>query len=161
MKKLGLVILAIVILLAGGVAYASIPAADGTINGCYKNNTGALSVIDSAATCPSGSTALNWSQTGPQGPAGGVAGLELVQAFGPIDLAQFKSVTATCPTGKIVIGGGGFTGGGSTVIRDSYASSPSGISPGQSWTVLAYKPVDDGQSWRLSVQAICVDQPTP
>lgn len=58
---------------AAGIAFASIPAPDGTIDGCYKTSApgqGALAVIDSAATCPSGTTALNWNQTGPQGPAG-------------------------------------------------------------------------------------------
>src|SRR5689334_6444701 len=55
---------------AAGVAYASIPGQDGVIHGCYVNRTGALSVIDSAKKCPSGSTALNWNQQGPKGATG-------------------------------------------------------------------------------------------
>lgn len=56
----------------GGIASASIPAPDGTINGCYSNDTHphALYIRDSANTCPSGDTSLNFSQTGPAGPAG-------------------------------------------------------------------------------------------
>lgn len=53
-----------------GVSFASIPASSGTINGCYNNKNGALSVIDSSAKCPNGTTSLNWNQTGPPGPAG-------------------------------------------------------------------------------------------
>jgi len=58
------------VVLAGGMAFASIPAPDGTINGCRKKADGSLRVIDSTATCPNGYTALNWNQTGPQGPNG-------------------------------------------------------------------------------------------
>jgi hypothetical protein len=64
------VITAIVLLLVGGVAYASIPGPGGVINGCYVKSGGALHVIDSGATCASNQTPLNWNQTGPQGPTG-------------------------------------------------------------------------------------------
>jgi hypothetical protein len=55
-----------------GVSGASISDSGGVIHGCYLNKTGDLKVIDSAkvSVCASGSTGLNWSQTGPQGPAG-------------------------------------------------------------------------------------------
>jgi hypothetical protein len=55
-----------------GVAYASIPDASGVIHGCYNNQTGKLRVIDTALnqSCDSFETALNWNQTGPQGPPG-------------------------------------------------------------------------------------------
>jgi hypothetical protein len=55
---------------AGGtaIAYASIPDGSGTIHGCYKTTGGDLRVIDSASsTCKTSETALDWSQTGPQG----------------------------------------------------------------------------------------------
>lgn len=74
------------LLLVGGVAVASIPDASGVIHGCRKTNGGALSVIDSATqTCPAGTVALNWSQTGPTGPSGptgppGVAGVYVVDS---------------------------------------------------------------------------------
>lgn len=53
----------------GGVTYAAIPAPDGTIHTCHDGR-GSLRVIDSDAACGQGETALNFSQTGPQGPAG-------------------------------------------------------------------------------------------
>ena len=71
MKKIAAILAMSLVL--GGVAYASIPDSGGVIHGCYKTtgNVKELIVIDSATqSCPSGYTALNWSQTGPQGAAG-------------------------------------------------------------------------------------------
>jgi len=102
---------AAIVALIGGVAYASIPAADGTINGCYKTNNpakGAVIVIDSAESCPSGYTALNWNQTGPQGPAG-VSGYEVVQnrlSFGAGVTSRNLTAAVNCPLGKVPLGGG-------------------------------------------------------
>jgi hypothetical protein len=56
----GLAALALALLLVGGVAVASIPAPDGTINGCRQDSTGNLRAIDSEETCPSGWSPLNW-----------------------------------------------------------------------------------------------------
>lgn len=54
-----------------GVAYASIPDANGFIHGCFQNGRGILRVIDSATTaCGADETPLNWSQTGAPGPMG-------------------------------------------------------------------------------------------
>jgi hypothetical protein len=53
------------------VAVANIPAADGTITGCYGKKAGNLRVIDAATSqCDSNENKLTWNQTGPQGPAG-------------------------------------------------------------------------------------------
>lgn len=123
MKRL-LVILAAtcaVLAVGAGIAYASIPAPDGTIHGCYKNSTGMLIAIDSSASCPTGYTALNWSQTGPQGPAGtngtngtnGVSGYQVetcnLSGSGSTSLCTDTSSggvfsgTLSCPTGKTAI----------------------------------------------------------
>ena len=59
--------------LAGGaVGVAAIPDSDGAINGCYQKNVGNLRVIDPTAgdECRKPEIAIQWSQTGPQGPAG-------------------------------------------------------------------------------------------
>jgi hypothetical protein len=64
----------------GVAAQAAIPASDGVIAGCFTNravnNAHGLVVVDSAASCPAGTTSLRWNQSGPQGLAGraGVAG---------------------------------------------------------------------------------------
>jgi hypothetical protein len=51
-------------LVAGGIAWASVPAADGTISACYKNKSGDLRVIDTAGqTCNAKKeTMLTWSE---------------------------------------------------------------------------------------------------
>ena len=60
---------ALVLVLAGGVAYATIPAANGTITGCYARSGGTLRVIDPSATnCKQGETQITWSQSGEPGP---------------------------------------------------------------------------------------------
>jgi hypothetical protein len=65
-----LVIACAALLLAlGGVTYAAIPGADSTIHSCYDGR-GSLRVVDEKASCGQGETALNFAQTGPQGPAG-------------------------------------------------------------------------------------------
>jgi hypothetical protein len=59
------------LLVAGGVAYATIPDDHGVIHGCYTRSGGSLRVIDAGVTnCSAKETALNWSVTGPPGPAG-------------------------------------------------------------------------------------------
>jgi len=113
-KALIIGIVAAFVVTVGAIAYASIPGPDGVIHGCYKTTNpaqGSLIAIDSAATCPSGFAALNWNQTGPQGPAGanGVSGYEMVAhqfigvTFNP---GTSYSAVADCPAGKVVLGGG-------------------------------------------------------
>lgn len=59
------------VIAAGGVAYATIPSADGTIYGCYHDKGGTLRVIDDTVSqCRSTETAISWNQIGPQGPQG-------------------------------------------------------------------------------------------
>src|SRR6266542_2753505 len=61
-RKIAVTVSGLVLALAGGAAYASIPAPDGSVHGCYKNSNpakGALITIDSSESCPSGYTALN------------------------------------------------------------------------------------------------------
>lgn len=59
---------------AGGIAYASIPDANGVIHACYSaNGTGIpggtpLKIVD--AGCTNGQAEITWGQAGPQGPAG-------------------------------------------------------------------------------------------
>ncbi|MFI9450051.1 hypothetical protein [Amycolatopsis sp. NPDC052450] len=65
------------ILTAGTVAYAGIPASDGTIHACYNPNSAKvvngsqLNIIDSAtAACSKGQQEISWNKTGPQGAQG-------------------------------------------------------------------------------------------
>jgi Collagen triple helix repeat (20 copies) len=74
---------AIGLLATVGVAYAAIPGADGTIQGCYATSGGVLGVpskgdlrvVDSSTDCRANEQAISWNQRGPagdRGPAGPV-----------------------------------------------------------------------------------------
>jgi hypothetical protein len=154
MRKFVVVLAAVLLMGVGAVvAYASIPGPDGVIHGCRKNSDGSLRVIDSAASCPSGWTALNWSQTGPQGPAGvpGISGYEVVSASAtPVEGAPGLWVAgpanATCPTGKVPLGGGATTGDDEVNLSES---SPNGNG---GWLAAANATFS---AWQLNVYAIC------
>lgn len=93
----------------GSIAYASIPAPNGTIDGCYSNSTHPhqLFIRDSTASCPSGDTSLTWSQTGPAGPAGPAGPLYVTTGTlghsGPISPGSSVSLGATCPSGSVLV----------------------------------------------------------
>jgi hypothetical protein len=158
-----------------GAAYATIPGSDGVIHGCYAKSGGTLRVIDASVTnCKSTETSLNWDQhgqPGPQGPQGepgpagpqgepgvpgGLAGYEQVtvdEQTNP-DVSIFTSATATCPTGKVAVGGGGEilnpTQAGTNVVLD--ASRPISST---TWMADAH-----GLSlfrWTLRVTVICAN----
>jgi hypothetical protein len=98
-----------VLLVGGGTAGAAIVASgpvssSGVIDGCYTNaeiNGSHVFVLqDQGTSCPKGTTAISWNQTGPAGPAGpagatGPAGTTGAQ--GPIGLTG--ATGAPGPTG--------------------------------------------------------------
>ena len=127
----GLVASLVVVVVAA--VRAAIPDPSGVIHACYRAN-GNLRLVDKSS-CTSSETALTWNQTGPQGPAGapGPAGVpgpagtpgpqgppgpqgqpgtpvptgyEIISTHETLPLNGSIEVTATCPTGKRVIGGG-------------------------------------------------------
>jgi hypothetical protein len=71
---------AVGLVVAGGLAYATTRASNGTVNGCYLQGTGTLRVLTGTAqTCKPTEAPIHWSvkgppgakgATGPQGPAG-------------------------------------------------------------------------------------------
>jgi hypothetical protein len=68
--SLALVVALVALAIAvGGAALADIPGPDGVIHACYDSR-GALQVRQHDASCPPNTTALDWNQTGPQGPPG-------------------------------------------------------------------------------------------
>jgi hypothetical protein len=151
MPKFALGIAIGLILATATVAVASIPDGSGVIHGCRDNKSGALRVIDTdrGQTCRSGETTLTWNQAGPQGPAG-IAGYEVVSASGsPVEIAQglwvAGPVTATCPTGKVPLGGGGQTGTSDVRLAESFPTA-------NGWRATANAP---HVSFQLNVYAIC------
>lgn len=123
----GLGVLAIVgaLLLAGGVAYATIPDGNGVIHGCYNTNPargplGALRVVDTGQgqTCGTGESTLAWSQTGPRGATGPQGPQGQQGPVGPSDVwsadgygsnkgiyLQETLTTLTVPAGKYIVEG--------------------------------------------------------
>lgn len=107
--------------------------------------------------------------TGSQGPQGdtgatgsnGVSGQEIVFGTASPDNESAKSVTATCPSGKVLVGGGFLTTNVSDaseiVITSSYPSSTT------TWT--ATGDIDNAlavdSSYSLTAYAICVATPAP
>ena len=65
---------ALAIAVGAGAAIAGIPAADGTINGCYDKQSGQLRLTDpetgTPKSCGAKEIAVQWNQTGPQGETG-------------------------------------------------------------------------------------------
>ncbi len=93
-----------VLALAGGVAYATIPDANGVIHGCYSMTSGRLRVIDSGAgqACTPCEKPLNWSQAGAQPPGPGAAlAYAHVKADGTIDNDSGNITVQKTPTAGI------------------------------------------------------------
>lgn len=91
MKRLSIVVAALFAAAAGGIAYAAIPTAGGTISGCYGKLTGIVRVIDAeeGASCLSRyENPISWSAQGPPGERGPQG------ERGPSD-AYFRAGTAT------------------------------------------------------------------
>src|SRR5215467_1291060 len=126
---------------AAGAAIAGPVGGDGTIHGCY-DRTGSVKVIDASATCPKGYTLLNWSQTGPNGPAGatGPAGPQgPVGPQGPAGPQGAKGDTGAA-------GPQGSPGpAGSAGSLDSMIGSPCDVGTGAQGTLMVtYTPQADG-----------------
>lgn len=150
MKKILSGILALVaIAVTAVIADASIPGPNGVINSCV-GPVGQVRVIDSADSCKTGETALNWNQTGPQGPNGatgpqgpsGISGYDIVS-----QTATASFLTVNCPTGQHVLGGG-FSGANGNGLPDT-SSVPTASNDG--WTV-----TQSGFS-SMTVYAICAN----
>jgi hypothetical protein len=110
-------LVAAVVIAATGIALAVIPAADGTLYGCYLKLGGSLRVVDSASQCTKFEIPISWNQkgqkgetgaTGPQGPQGlqGIQGEEGIQgpqgppgSQGPAGQTGVRSGVAELETG--------------------------------------------------------------
>jgi hypothetical protein len=110
---------------AAAIAFAAIPESNGTINGCYDPSIDPhpLGVVDTPADCKK--TLLQFNQTGPQGPAGTVGGVQLAFAeILPLDDARVTyGATVNCPAGRVLLSGG-FDLGTDAENYDVAASKP-------------------------------------
>ena len=107
--------------------------------------------------------------TGPPGPAGppgprgvpgpkgapGVSGLERVDASSSSSSSNTKSVVATCPSGKRVVGGGAqATGSGANKVSVNQNFPDSA---GNKWNANGVEVVATAASWALSAYALCAN----
>jgi hypothetical protein len=133
----------------GGIAYASIPSSGGIIHGCYMKSSGVLRVIDTdvGAACKSTEKSLDWN-------AQGLPGLEIVTDVhsSAEEVLEEGTFTATCPTGKKVIGGGAnHTSYDGSANRTVLASWPSGD---DEWSA-TFSGAGSGTGFKATVYAIC------
>lgn len=115
-------LLAILLGVSTGLAWASIPDSAGVIHACYQSPPPAhganLQVIDTGAggSCSGGMVPLTWNQTGPQGPAGpqgspGISGYQVVAStvHNPAQVSgvngNYWTLSVDCPSGDSVLGG--------------------------------------------------------
>jgi hypothetical protein len=167
-----------------GSAIAGSADPDGTeFYACAKDNN-VLSVTISLGeppTCPKKYSVVSWNQTGPQGPVGpagiagapgpagapgsagpagedgddGFSGYQRVEAYSETDSSSDKTVTAWCPAGKHVVGGGGFGPTATAfVTRTSFPQIYQGL---EGWELHASYVPAEPTDWRLTAVAICVD----
>lgn len=170
-----LVAAAAIVLAGGGVAFAAIPASDGTITACFVKNSGALRVIDAEGgeTCRASETQLTWDKSGvpgtqgpqgpqgetgepgPPGPPGGLSGHEVViSESGTVAPGETGFNDAHCPDGKLVTGGGAVVSHGKdqAVVVDS---SPTFLE-GDFWFARVRNDGSVGDVL-FRVTAVCVD----
>lgn len=156
--------LAVTVVLAGA-AIAWWPRAgaadDGVINGCYQKNQGQLRIVAAGTPCRPDENAISWNiqgpkgDPGPQGPAGGISGLERVDYSSANDSTSPKHAFAKCPAGKQVVGGGAqvFMQGqenGSVAVKKSFPNKA-----GDGWAATAEEMVATDVNWFLTAYALC------
>ena len=111
-------------------------------------------------TGPTGATGATGA-TGPAGPAG-ASGYQLVSSASESNNFDEKVQAATCPSGKKVVGGGGYTvfdtGVSGTAARVAiHASTPLSLfADNDSWDVQAFETQPDSlTTWHLVAVAVC------
>jgi hypothetical protein len=137
--------LAVVVVAAVSVAYASIPDSAGVIHGCYNKNNGQLRVIDDAvSSCAPSESSLAWSQTGPQGPTG-AQGPE-----GPQGPAGPEG-----PSGSTAFGGFREVGGGTEGLPDAQGTVGKLQLPPGKYAIVAKITIDFIESDSDAQRAVC------
>jgi hypothetical protein len=102
-----LIVLAVVVASAAavGLAWATIPSNDGTINACYGNLTGFVRIIDSASDkCRPWETPISWNQTGPAGPPGKGLVTMAWSDWVSVPAGEIRFASAVCPRGSVALG---------------------------------------------------------
>ena len=91
---------------------------------------------------------------GPQGPAGGVSGYQIVTSTFSVNFLQTNDGTASCPAGKVVVGGGVQTGQFDFRQYDDNVQDSFPSDGGTSWTARVYNGLSPHN---VLVYAICIN----
>ncbi len=84
---------------------------------------------------------------------GGLSGVEQVGAQGELNSTDIKTTSATCPEGKVAIGGGARMNGFINVA--ALGESHRDFGDPRRWVVRAHEPVPTDKEWELDAFAIC------
>jgi hypothetical protein len=122
-----------------------------------KGDTGPAGTLTVAPDSLTGNDILESSLgTVPSAAKAPLEGWQLVHQSDAVSSSpDFRTMTATCPTGKKVIGGGAEAltlSGVNLEIRDSYP-----LSDGSGWSAFAYEEPSTANTWNWEVWAICAD----
>jgi hypothetical protein len=98
------------------------------------------------------------SQVQAQLPSEGVTGYQRVLASSDNSTAKNKSAVASCPSGKVAVGGGHTISGSNPGSAVAYSSAPQ---TSTSWRVAAKRTVNISRPWTVTAVAICVDGTAP
>jgi hypothetical protein len=129
----------------------------GIIHACVNNNSGTIKIIDASTTCGANEIALDWNASGLPGTPG-VSGLETVKTtLNNVTTTTDLLATASCPAGKLVLGGGAeilnrFNVNNRIYLKASFPSGPTGWS-----AVAAVIEGADSGLFSFTVYAICAN----
>ena len=128
MRRLALVV-GVVALGVGGVAYAAIPSGDGNIYACYNNGDGSVRVQnDPTKPCAKNWSPLKWAAEQPDVPAVPVTTTYRKQVNADVEPGDSLILSVFCDEGDVATGGGFFTPQFPTNIS-ARISRPSGDNP--------------------------------
>lgn len=82
-------------------------------------------------------------------------GYQLVSASSASNSDTTKTATATCPIGKLAVGGGGFVGGLGSEIVGVTEQGPT--NDGTQWQATGAELSATGSNWTVEAHAVCVD----
>jgi hypothetical protein len=152
----------------------STPAGEAALNALPRNSVGPIQLKNDAVTSVkvrNGSLLAadfraGQIPQGPQGPAGaagpagpagpqgaaGATGLQSVFTTSAVDSTATRTLTASCPSGKVALGGGVSA---TPLNTPGVAITTSYLANSTTWTASAREVVATGDDWGLNVVVIC------
>jgi hypothetical protein len=171
-KRLGLVGIAAAVLVSGVLMYAPQAASQDpdpqTAAGCYRNSGEQfIRFASTESDCGSHETFIQLGGApGPSGPPGadGVPDLQYVRKETGLERTTQKQVSAACPTGTKIVGGGhhlqNYDSGRpppGVIVQGSF---PDGAEFDTAWTVRAGSTTVSEDRWSITAWAVCAKPAT-